>query len=272
MQPLDDPDNAANDFDNNPRYIILRDFRSRFLPDPRDIFLYLPEAYLTEAHRHFPVFYLHDGQNLFDPHRAFIPGHTWRANSTTDDLTAAGLIEPVILVGIANTGIQRMPEYTPDRDPRLGGGQGALYAKLLIDDLKPKIDADYRTLPDASNTALGGSSLGGLISLAIGLQHPGIFGKLAVMSPSVWWNDRSILRLVSNTNPRPNLRIWLDMGMAEGLNHLRDTDLLHTRLLTRGWHDGVDLAYLRVPDAQHNEDAWADRFGQALQFLFPPQK
>jgi predicted alpha/beta superfamily hydrolase len=272
MQPPDDPDNAANDLDNNPRYIVLPDFRSRFLPDPRDIFLYLPEAYLTEPHRHFPVFYLHDGQNLFDPRRSYIPGHTWRANSTTDDLTGAGLIEPIILVGVANTGIQRMPEYTPDHDPRLGGGEGPLYAKLLIDDLKPKIDADYRTLPDASNTALGGSSLGGLISLAIGLQHPDIFGKLAVISPSVWWNDRSILRLVSNTNPRPHLRIWLDMGMAEGLNHLRDTDLLHSRLLTRGWHDSVDLTYLRVPNAQHNEDAWADRFGQALQFLFPPAK
>jgi len=271
MDPTSDNSiDPANDLDNNPRYIILPEFRSRFLPDARDIFLYLPEAYLTEPHRRFPVFYLHDGQNLFDPRRSFIPGHTWRANTTADTLTAAGLISPVILVGVANTGVQRMPEYTPDRDPRLGGGEGPLYAKLLIDDLKPKIDADYRTRPDPFNTALGGSSLGGLISLAIGLQYPNIFGKLAVISPSVWWNDRSLLRLVSNTNPRPDLRIWLDMGMSEGLHHLRDTDLLHSRLLHRGWRDGVDLAYLRVPGAQHNEDAWADRFGQALQFLFTP--
>jgi predicted alpha/beta superfamily hydrolase len=280
--PLD-PAPLANDdpqpghaLDANPRYLVLRQFHSRFLPDARDIEVYLPEAYTNspDPHspvRHFPVFYLHDGQNLFDGRTSYIPGHTWQAYTTADRLTAAGLIEPVILVGINNTGLRRMPEYTPTRDPRLRGGEGALYTRLLVEELKPLIDRTFRTLPDPGNTALGGSSLGGLISLYMGLTCPEVFGKLAVLSPSVWWDDRSILRLLGETRNRPNLRIWLDMGTAEGLRHLRDTDLLHRRLLQRGWRDNVDLHYERIPGGLHNEDAWAARFDQVLRFLFPIQ-
>ncbi len=262
------------DLDDNPRYLVLRDFGSRFLPDERNILVYLPEAYLTEPTRRFPVFYLHDGQNLFDPRTSYVPGRTWRANSTADALTSAGRIEPVILVGIDNTGVRRMAEYTPTRDPRRGGGEGYQYGKLLVQELKPLIDRTFRTLADPANTALGGSSLGGLITLALGLHYPEVFGKLAVMSPSVWWDNRSILNILGHglrghAGPKPNLRIWLDMGTAEGLRHLRDADLLHRRLTVRGWRDGKDLSYLRVPGGFHDESAWAFRFDEVLQFLFP---
>ncbi len=164
-----------------------------------------------------------------------------------------------------------MAEYTPTRDFRLGGGEGRTYGRVLIEEIKPFIDAAYRTSPGPDNTALGGSSLGGLISLYLGFEHPEVFGKIAVMSPSVWWDQRSILSLVSRADPRPNLRIWLDMGTAEGLRHLRDTDLLHQRLLKRGWRDHIDLAYQRDPGAVHDELAWASRFPNALRFLFPPR-
>ncbi len=225
--------------------------------------------------RRFPVLYLHDGQNLFDEQTSYIPGHPWFAHTTADRLTATGEIEPVILVGIANTGLRRMAEYTPSRDLRLGGGEGATYAKMLIRELKPAIDAQYRTLPDPPNTGIGGSSLGGLISLYIGFEYPEVFGKLAVMSPSIWWNHRSILRLVETQGARakfkPNLRIWLDMGTAEGARHLRDTDQLFQLLERRGWRENVDLAYQRKKGAIHTEDAWADRFDDVLRFLFPPK-
>lgn len=257
------------DLDNNPRYSVLRHFHSRFLPDDRDISIYLPEQYLSQPSRRFPVFYLHDGQNLFDGRTSYVVNRTWRAHSTADLLTRENLIEPVILVGVANTGTRRMAEYTPTRDPRLGGGEGGRYGRLLVEDLKPCIDSRFRTLSDPANTALGGSSLGGLITLALGLEYPDIFGKLAVMSPSVWWDNRSLLGLVNAIRAKPPLKIWLDMGTAEGLRHLRDTDLLHRRLALRGWKDGVDLKYLRVAGAVHDEDAWAARFDQVLRFLFP---
>jgi predicted alpha/beta superfamily hydrolase len=274
LEPAPHSDNElspAHELDNNPRYLVLRQFQSRFLPDARDIEVYLPEAYTNEPARHFPVFYLHDGQNLFDGRTSYIPDRTWQAYTTADRLTRQGLIEPVILVGINNTGLRRMAEYTPARDPGLRGGDGDLYGRLLVEELKPRIDREFRTLPDAANTALGGSSLGGLISLYLGFTYPKVFSRLAVLSPSVWWNDRGILRTVSAGHARPDLRIWLDMGTAEGLSHLRDTDLLHRMLLRNGWRDGVDLSYLRVPGGQHNEDAWAARFDQVLRFLFPPK-
>ena len=274
---------SPSELDNNPRFRVLPAFHSRFLPSDRNVFVYLPEAYRTQPRRRFPVFYLHDGQNLFDGRTSYVAGRTWRAHTTADRLTAEGRIEPLILVGIANTGLARMAEYTPTPDRRHAGGQGDLYGQLLVQDLKPLIDARFRTLPDPPNTALGGSSLGGLISLYLGLKYPEIFGKLAVMSPSVWWDSRRILDFV-NSVTRPPLnarahitpahpRIWLDMGLAEGLRHVRDTDLLHRRLTLRGWHESPgptqDLRYLRIPNAQHDESAWADRFDQVLQFLFP---
>jgi len=270
MSPGDlDDDTPQNDLDDNPRYRVLPNFHSRFLPDDRALSIYLPEAYRTQPRRRFPVFYLHDGQNLFDGRTSYVVNRTWRAGETADALTRDGLIEPVILVGIANTGLRRMAEYTPTRDHRLGGGEGGRYGRLITEELKPFIDRKLRTVTDAPNTGLGGSSLGGLITLALGLEYPNIFGKLAVMSPSVWWDNRSLLALVNEAKPKPPLKIWLDMGTGEGLRHLRDTDLLHRRLVLRGWKDGADLQYLRVPGAVHDEDAWAARFDQVLRFLFP---
>jgi predicted alpha/beta superfamily hydrolase len=269
FQRLEPGEGGVNTLDDNPRFLRLPNFRSRFLSGRRDVIVYLPEAYFTDPQGHFPVFYLHDGQNLIDPRTSYVPGRTWEADTTADALTRNGEIEPLILVGIDNTGVRRMAEYTPTRDLRRGGGDGPRYGRMLVQELKPLIDRTFRTLPDPANTAIGGSSLGGLISLALALDYPDVFAKAAVLSPSVWWNQRDILNRVSAARPRPTLRLWLDMGTAEGLRHLRDTDLLHRRLLQRGWQDGVDLVYFRVPDALHDEAAWAARFDDVLRFLFP---
>ena len=288
---------SDNDLDHNPRLRRIPAFHSAYLPDDRDISVWLPPCYGSWPEHRFPVLYLHDGQNLFDPRTSYVPGRTWRAHVTADRLAREQLIEPLILVGINNTGVRRMAEYTPSPDWRHGGGQGPLYARLLVDELKPLIDSTLRTRPGPQETGLAGSSLGGLISLAIGLDYPQVFGRLGVLSPSVWWNNRDILNHLGPSEPgrpgiappiprhapaaspithplaysssRPRPRIWLDMGMSEGLRHLRDTDLLHARLLARGWQDEVDLRYLRVPSGVHDEDAWARRFDRVLQWLFP---
>jgi len=262
------PEHIVDELDSNPRYSV-HPFHSEILPDDRAVSVYLPAQYLEQKERRFPVFYLQDGQNLFDGRTSYIAGKTWNANTTADQLTEAGEIEPVILVGIANTGLRRMAEYTPTRDFKMGGGEGRSYGRLLIEELKPLIDNTYRTLPQAKNTAVGGSSLGGLISLYLGFAHPEVFGKIAVMSPSLWWDHRSILNAIDQQTTKPELRIWLDIGTAEGTRHLRDADMLERLLVKRGWRSVVDLVYVKAQGAVHDERAWSERFGDVLRFLFP---
>jgi predicted alpha/beta superfamily hydrolase len=263
-------EHTADDLDLNPRYSV-RKFHSEILPDDRVVSVHLPPQYLEQEERRFPVFYLNDGQNLFDGRTAYIAGRTWNAHTTADRLTLDGEIEPVILVGVANTGLRRMAEYTPTRDFKMGGGEGRSYGRLLIEELKPLIDSSYRTLTEAGNTGLGGSSLGGLISLYLGFTCPEVFGKVAVMSPSLWWDQRSIFNVIDQPRTKPELRIWLDLGAAEGVRHMRDADHLERQLVKRGWQLGVDLAYMKADGAVHDENAWSERFGDVLRFLFPSQ-
>ncbi|HEX4020701.1 MAG TPA: alpha/beta hydrolase-fold protein [Acidobacteriaceae bacterium] len=255
----------------HPRLQLHPQFHSNILPDDRDLIVYLPDRY-TDEDRHYPVLYLHDGQNLFDGETSYIPGKTWSIYETADALIASGEVEPLVIVGVYNTGTNRITEYTPTRDPKLGGGEADLYGRLLIEEIKPFIDRTYRTLSGPQQTGLGGSSLGGLVTLYLGLQRPDIYGKLAVLSPSVWWNHKSILSFVDEAQPKPHLRIWLDMGTAEGKGTLRDSDLLHELLIQRGWVDGQDLMYKRVPGGTHDETAWAERVGPFLKFLFPASR
>lgn len=246
-------------------------FHSALLPEPasRQISVYLPEAYFSDPERPFPVLYLHDGQNLFDPHTSYLPGRTWHAGETADRMAASGVCESIILVGIANTGLRRMAEYTPTKDFRLGGGEGPTYGQMLVHELKPLIDKNYRTRTGCMDTGVGGSSLGGLISLYLGLEYGQVFGKLAVLSPSLWWDHRAILTRIEQARLHPDFKVWLDIGTAEGQQHVRDTTLLHRLLLKAGWRDEVNLRLLVVSDAVHDEDAWAARLDQVLQFLYP---
>jgi predicted alpha/beta superfamily hydrolase len=243
-------------------------FHSQYLPDDRDITVYLPPGYEVGSGTRYPVLYLHDGQNLFEPDTAFQKGEHWRVGETATALIESGVVDPLIIVGIANTGPRRIQEYTPTHDRRRGGGEADAYGRLLVDELKPFIDATYDTLPDALHTGLGGSSLGGLVSLYLGLKHPDVFSRIAAMSPSVWWDRRAILRDVRNARPKPRLRLWVDIGTREGRNHVANTRLLKSGLLSAGWVEGEDLHYEEVQGAAHGEKAWAERFARVLAFLF----
>jgi predicted alpha/beta superfamily hydrolase len=246
------------------------DFQSEFVDLRRDLIVYLPPGYRRDAARRYPVLYLHDGQNLFDGATAFIPGQYWRVDHTAEKLIEDRRTEPLIIVGIYNTGRHRITEYTPTHDPKQRtGGKADRYGRMLVEELKPFIDRQYRTLPDPANTGLGGSSLGGLVTLYLGLRYPDVFGKLAVLSPSVWWDNRVILKLVRMTDPKPRPSIWLDVGTGEGGRTLRDARALRDELMRAGWEQGVDLQYSEIPEAGHNELAWASRVGSFLQYLFP---
>ncbi|HTV60855.1 MAG TPA: alpha/beta hydrolase-fold protein [Verrucomicrobiae bacterium] len=247
-------------------------FRSRYLSAPRDVVVYLPGVYDKRPDLRFPVLYLQDGQNLFDPATSFVPGVDWRVGQTADSLIEQGDIQPLIIVGIYNTGKKRISEYTPSRDRKLGGGGADRYARMLLKEMKPFIESEYRALGDASNTGLGGSSLGGLLTIYLGLKFPQVFGKLAVLSPSVWWNQRWILDFAARRRLKSRPRIWLDVGTDEGGRTLDDVRKLSDVLLQKGWKDDADLDFEVVPGGQHNEAAWAQRVGPFLQFLFPGGK
>jgi len=245
-------------------------FASRYLSTPRDIVVYVPPGYDSGA-APCPVLYLQDGQNLFDPHTAF-GGQDWHADVTADDLILRGAIEPLIVVGIYNTGVRRVSEYTPTKDPRRRkGGKGDRYAKMMAQELKPFIDREYRTRRSAAHNGVGGSSLGALVSLETGLLYPRVFGRLAILSPSVWWDNRSILEMVRAYKFESRARIWLDSGTDEGdapHQSLADLKLLRDALKEKGWREGVDLHCREVPGAGHHERAWGARFGDVLQYLF----
>ncbi len=252
------------------RYLRIPGWRSELLAAPHDLFLYFPKAYHREPERRFPVLLLHDGQNLFDGELSYVKGSTWRAGIAADQATEEGAMPPVILAGIGNAGAERMLEYTPFQDSRLGGGRGSLYARMLVDDLLPELRAHYRIALGPGCTGIAGASLGGLISLWTALAYPQIFGKAGVLSPSLWWNDRAMLQTVSALGRKPDLRIWLDMGSAEGAPHVRDTEALAQLLEQKGWRNGHDLAFNIIPDGTHSETSWAARFGDVLRFLFAP--
>ncbi|HEX7151206.1 MAG TPA: alpha/beta hydrolase-fold protein [Thermoanaerobaculia bacterium] len=244
-------------------------FQSAIFGNTREITIYLPAGYDEREDRRYPVLYMHDGQNLFEGHRAFVPGNDWRladaANAAIGDRTAA----PAIIVGLDHAGPARVDEYTPTRDEaRNAGGRAAEHARMLFEELKPVIDERFRTLSE--ETFVGGSSLGGLVSIFLALHRPDVVRGALVMSPSVWWNGKTILGDVDAFSGERRPRLWLDIGGREGIEALEDARLLRDRLRAKGWRDDEDFRYYEDRRADHSERAWASRVRKALEFLFPP--
>lgn len=233
----------------------------------RHITIYLPPGYDERDDPRYRVLYMHDGQNLFHAHRSYIPGQHWKLQEAADTAIGERTASPMIIAGIDHAGPARIDEYTPTVDPKhAGGGRANEYAKFLLEVIKPAIDTKYRTIADDS--AVGGSSLGGLVSLYLALKHPHVFRGAVIMSPSVWWNDRAILNEVDAfEGQRP--RMWLDVGGREGQNTLNDARTLRDRLMAKGWTEGT-LRYYEDRRGDHSERAWARRVRLALEFLFPP--
>lgn len=243
----------------------------------RTVTAYVPAGALELSE--LPVLYMHDGQNLFDPD-AFFGG--WRVSETLDVAIGDGTLAPMVVVGIDNTPA-RFDEYTPVTDD-LGdgpvGGDADLYADFLVDGIKPFIEERYPVSSDPARVGVMGSSLGGLVSLSIGLRHPDVFGQVASMSGTIDWgtfglSNPTIDELYAADAPM-GLRIYVDSGGSEGLgcpdgdtdNYCGNVRLANT-LRELGWADEVDLFYRWDPGAPHNEAAWASRFLDALIDWFP---
>lgn len=256
------------------RVRMIRDFGSRVLGNRRDVAVYFPPGY-EEGNARYPVLYVQDGQNVFDPATAF-GGVDWGLARTCDRLIAAGEMEPVIIVAPYNTR-GRTGEYTPVPDAGYGGGDGDAYGRFLSDELKPFVDAHLRTRPGAGDTAIMGSSLGGLISLHLAFTRPDVFSRAAALSPSLWWAEGYMARWTRRSPlPEPRPRLWVDMGTREGdepADHEANIEGLrafNTVLRERGWRMGDGLESHEIAGAAHDEDAWRARAAWVLRFLFPP--
>lgn len=265
------PPPSPSSVTGNVRY--LHGVASRYLPRKRDIIVWLPPDYDANPKRRYPVLYMHDGQNLMDTATAF--SGEWHVDETAQQLVRSGEVEPLIIVGVYNTE-DRFAEYTQVRDTgeyaQLGGGSADAYGRFLVEELKPLVDKTFRTRTDAASTGLVGSSLGGLVSMHLGLTRSDTFRRLGVMSPSVFWGHRDILTRVKGLKKKPASRIWVDIGTEEGHGSqetVEDARLLRDALVAQGWVVGKDLQYVEAPGAIHNENAWAERFDDLLRYLYP---
>jgi predicted alpha/beta superfamily hydrolase len=248
----------------------------------RDVDIYLPASYRTATTRRYPVVYMQDGQNLSDPATAF--AGTWDLEATLERLAARGL--ELIVVGVHHSGEDRLTEYSPFPDRKLGGGEGELYLSFLVHTLKPRIDRLFRTRTQCDETAIFGSSMGALISLYAYFRHPAVFGRAGVMSPSVWFGQGAILDYIGAANA-PGGRIYLDVGGREGAGTLKHARQLARLLVRRGLRRDTRtrraavpaqerrtrkprslLRYVEDPNGAHQEAAWAYRLESALDFLF----
>ena len=247
----------------------IHGFESRILGNTREVTVYLPAGYDDRDDRRYPVLYMQDGQNLFDAERAYIPGQHWKLKEAADTAIGERTATPMIIVGVDHAGTGRLDEYTPVKDEKHnGGGRADEYVRMLIEELKPVIDERYRTLPDAANTGIAGSSLGGLLSLHAVLTRRDVFGRAAVMSPSVWWGQRAILDTVKAYDGPPP-RLWADTGGREGLEALQNARALRDLIASKGWGE-ESLRYYEDRRADHSERAWERRVRTVLEFLFPP--
>ncbi|MBI5808466.1 MAG: histidine kinase [Ignavibacteriales bacterium] len=228
---------------------------------PRNIFVWLPLNYDKDKEKRYPVFYMHDGQNLIDPRTSntFID---WQVDEVADSLIRNGEIEPFILVGINNTD-DRAVEYnnTP---------LGKLYMKLIVEKIKPFIDKTYRTKQDAKNTVVGGSSMGGLISMMCAWEYPDVFSKAACFSPAFRINDIDYVRVVKNySGEKKNLLLYIDNG-GKGLESLLQpgVDSMINALEQKGFEENKDLFVFIDEQAEHNEAAWSKRIWRPLKLFF----
>ena len=215
--------------------------------------VFVPPGYYENTLKKYPVLYMHDGHNLFFKEEAFA-GNTWKTDEVLNMLDKMNAIEEVIVVGIHPN--NRMSEYT------LPGYED--YGCFLVETLKPLIDAKYRTLTGPSNTAVMGSSLGGVVSFYLGWQWSEVFGKVACLSSTFTYKDDLLERV--STEPKRKIQIYLDSGWP-GDNY-EATRSMRDRLIWKGYRPGSDLFYLAFPEAKHDENAWAARSAIPFQFLF----
>ncbi|MBC7846500.1 MAG: alpha/beta hydrolase [Flavobacterium sp.] len=224
----------------------------------KKIWVYLPKNY-NDSTKKFPVIYMHDAQNLFDTKTSFVG--EWNVDEKLDSLKAQ-----VIIVGIEHGNDKRIDELTPYKNVKYGGGKADNYLDFIVNTLKPKIDALYRTKPNAGNTGIMGSSLGGLTSFYAVLKYPKVFGKAGVFSPSFDYS-KNIYTITENTK-KINAKIYFLYGNNEDVDMVPNMNKMDN-LLSEKRCECQHLTKKRVvKGGQHNEKLWRDGFVKAYLWLF----
>jgi predicted alpha/beta superfamily hydrolase len=247
-------------------------FQSKYLKFTPPVIVYLPKDYAASGKK-YPVLYAHDGQNLFDAKTSF--AGEWQMDENLDILVKEGHIDGVIIVGIWNTA-NRIGDYTPtlinNEYVKNQGGNLTNYAKFIIEELKPFIDSNYRTLPDRKNTGLIGSSLGGLASFYLLGMYPEVFGKAAAISASFWWDDERVIADMDKMKFPKDVKIYLDGGFKEGadessmIKYMRD---VYQKLKTKFKLKDLDnIFYYEDLVGTHSEKDWAKRGKMPLLYLY----
>jgi predicted alpha/beta superfamily hydrolase len=261
------------------RLVYWTDVPSRFLGPRRHVEIWLPPGYDSSTGR-YPVLYMSDGQNLFDP-RIATTGVDWGVDEAVVRLVERGIMPPVIVVGVWSTA-DRAPEYSPwHRAPD--------YARFLIEELMPRVDSQFRTLTGPANTAAMGSSMGGLLSFYLVTHHQDRFGACGCVSTHFPLSEAVVARyfpdLVNTSAPdttpyvvrdierglRPPAaaRYWFDFG-GQGLDSAYGPthEIVRAWLERQGRVEGRDFVVRRYPEATHNEASWRARVEDPLTFLF----
>ncbi len=239
-----------------------------------NLYIGFPDSYLKSKKR-YPVLYMHDGHNLFDPHDAFI-GITWGVKETFDTHPE---LKEVIVVGLSCAdGLKRLQEYNifemkhkSIKDNGSIKGHGEKYLKYLVETLKPEIDSKYRTLSDSNNTAIMGSSMGGVISNQAAVLYPDVFSRIGCVSNAFYVSFEKILEFNSNSNFSKIKKFYMDVGDKEGnkqtsLEYLNTNKAIYNVLKTKMSKD--TLKFRVIKNGIHSEKAWAKRLPAILKFLF----
>ena len=229
----------------------------------RQVWVHLPPAFESDPDLPRHLLILHDGQNL-TPLRAEALGGSWLADEIVDRLAEAGEIPPLVVAGIDHAGEGRIDEFAAMAAGR-PNPMMVDYAALVLDEIVPALAREFNLRTDFEGLALGGSSMGGLATIWMAAMYPRRFGRLIVMSPSVWWGRRAILRLLRTHPIDPDTRVWIDAGVKEGARVVRDAFTLADRLRLQGV---ANVKFVKEPKGTHDEASWARRLPDALRWIY----
>lgn len=251
--------------------------------EKRRVRVLLPKDYKKETKASYPVLYMHDGQNVFYSKEAFV-GHSWKVIPAIKNNPE---LPKMIIVAVDNANENRLNEYGPwptdqtKSDEFSGvGGDGVAHGEWFVNELKPFIDKEYRTLPDRANTMLAGSSMGGIITAYMGSKYPHIFGVLGVFSLASWFSEEAFLSFISQHPLNPETKVYIQVGTSEGddtdanfidgkMNQRYiDANIRYYNTLLKNQHP-INHIWLRIlADEEHHELYWAMHFPEFLKYAF----